>query len=348
MAGVKVVGVNNLKNGNIDMEDLLQKANKHADKLAALMITYPSTYGIFEEQVKEVIDIVKSRGGRVYMDGANMNAQLGITSPGAIGADTCHLNLHKTFAIPHGGGGPGVGSIGVSKDLAPFIPGHVYNGDKELAENQVSGAEWGSAGILPISYMFVRMLGDEGLLKVSQQAILSANYMASELSKDFDILFRNKNDLSGHEFILDLRYLSKHGLNETDVAKRLADYGFHAPTMSWPVAGTMMIEPTESESKEECDRFIQAMRQIKQEIDQVVDGTVPVEKSLLANAPHSMETVVTEENWSRVDRAYTREQAVFPMASLKQNKFWPSARVDNAHGDRNLVCSCPPMEDYEE
>eukprot|EP00924_Labyrinthula_sp_SR-Ha-C_P005327 snap_masked-scaffold_1-processed-gene-28.1-mRNA-1 protein AED:0.02 eAED:0.02 QI:0/0/0/1/1/1/2/0/987 len=347
MAGLKVVGVNNLANGDVDIDDLKRKVEKHAANLSCLMITYPSTYGLFEEGVKEIISTIKDNGGLVYMDGANMNAQLGITSPGAIGADVCHLNLHKTFAIPHGGGGPGVGSIGVTKELAAYAPGHVHN-LKQKDENQVSGAEWGSAGILPISYMFMLMLGDEGLLKSGQQAILSANYMASELSEMYEVLYMNRNGLCGHEFIIDLRYLSKYGLSESDVAKRLADYGFHAATMSWPVAGTMMIEPTESESKEECDRFVQAMKSIKIEIDEIVDGRVAVENSVLSNAPHSMSSVVDEALWNKTERAYTREQAVFPLPFVKENKFWPVARVDNAHGDRNLICTCPSVEEFEE
>lgn len=283
------------------------------------------------------------------MDGANMNAQLGHCSPGDIGADVCHLNLHKTFAIPHGGGGPGVGSIGVCEDLKDFLPSHnVLNVEPQSSNpiGQVAAAPFGSAGILPISWMFIKMLGKKGLQACSENSILTANYMAKELSSDFKILFTNDKGACAHEFILDLRFLSQHGMNEVDVAKRLADFGFHAATMSWPVPGTMMIEPTESESKEECDRFVAALKQIRKEIDDVVSGKVAVEQSLLKNSPHSLECIVDENKWSGRQRAYSREEAVFPLPFVRQNKFWPSARVDNVHGDRNLVCSCPPLEDY--
>jgi len=352
MAGMKVVGVKNESNGDISLNDLREKVSKHKDNLAAFMITYPSTYGAFENHVKEIIEIIHENGGQVYMDGANMNAQLGICSPGSIGADVCHLNLHKTFAIPHGGGGPGVGSIGVARHLAPFLPGHAVvpvsgEGDNvKVKENgQIAAAPFGSAGILPIPWMYINMCGGEGLLASSRTAILNANYMATRLDKYYKILFRNENRMCAHEFILDLSHLKDHGLSEDDVAKRLADYGFHAPTMSWPVHGTIMIEPTESECKAECDRLVDALITIHGEIQDVIDGKVGVNDSPLHNAPHTSE-MVTAAEWKF---PYSRETGAFPAKWLKENKFWPTvSRVDNVYGDRNLVCSCPTVEELME
>jgi len=352
MAGMKVVVVNSDENGNIDLVDLKAKADKHADNLAALMITYPSTYGVFEEGVKEIIDHVHSKGGQVYMDGANMNAQVGLTSPGTIGADVCHLNLHKTFCIPHGGGGPGVGSIGVAKHLAPYLPGHNVvktggEGDNVAAkvDGAVAAAPFGSAAILPISWMYIKMLGGEGLKKATSIAILNANYMAKRVENAFPVLFRGSQGMCAHEFIIDLRPFKQYGIVEEDVAKRLQDYGFHSPTMSWPVPGTLMVEPTESEDKQELDRLCDSLLLIRQEIEDVVQGRLAVEDSPLKAAPHTLEMALAE-TW---DRKYSREVAAYPAPWVKANKFWPTVgRVDNVYGDRNLVCSCPPMEDYME
>ena len=352
MAGMKVIGVKNEDNGDVCFDDVMKKIEKHRDNLAAMMITYPSTYGKFETKIKEIISKCHEHGGQVYMDGANMNAQLGLTSPGAIGADVCHLNLHKTFAIPHGGGGPGVGSIGVAKHLAPYLPGHVVvpvSGEGEnvvsKANGQIAAAPYGSAGVLPISWMFIRMSGGEGLLRASKTAILNANYMAKRLENHYKVLFLNDNGRCAHEFIIDLRNLKNHGLSEDDVAKRLADYGFHAPTMSWPVPGTIMVEPTESESKEECDRLIDSLIQISAEIQEVIDGKADPVNNVLKNAPHTA-AMVTSDEWTY---PYSREQAAYPMPWLKANKFWPSvSRVDNVFGDRNLMCACPSVEEMME
>ena len=355
MCGMKVVTVQSDDNGNIDIDDLRAKAEKHSEQLAATMITYPSTYGVFEEGVKDIVDLVHSHGGQVYMDGANMNAQVGLCSPGHIGADVCHLNLHKTFCIPHGGGGPGVGSIGVAKHLAPFLPGHNVipvsgEGDNTVTSEDfaVASAPFGSAGILPISWMYIHMLGSEGLKQATQHAILNANYMASRLDGHYDVLYRGKNGQNAHEFILDVRPLKEaSGITEEDIAKRLVDVGgFHAPTMSWPVAGTLMIEPTESESKAEMDRFCDAMIQIRSEIQDVLDGKITADDSPLRHAPHTCEDV-TSDDW---DRAYSRKQAAFAVQQPPGSvKYWPTVgRIDNVFGDRNLVCSCPPLEDYEE
>jgi glycine dehydrogenase len=352
---MKVVGIKSDSEGNVDLVDLKEKAKKHAKDVSCLMVTYPSTYGKFEEGVKEAIQIVNEVGGLVYMDGANMNAQLGLTSPGRIGADVCHLNLHKTFAIPHGGGGPGVGSIAVNARLAPFLPGHSVipvggegNGVQKKSTGAVSAAPYGSAGILPIPYMFIRMMGREGLKNASRVAMLNANYMARRLEENgaYKILFKGGSGMVAHEFIVDLRFLKEHHLDETDIAKRLADFGFHAPTMSWPVAGTMMVEPTESEDKGECDRFVNALLEIKKEIDDVVSGRVKAEDSPLKHAPHTSRSVISDK-W---DRKYSREQAAFPPGSAPLGvKYWPHVgRVDNVHGDRNLVCSCPPVEAFEQ
>jgi glycine dehydrogenase len=355
MAGMKVVVVDNDKEGNIDVVDLKKKIDKHRNDLAAFMVTYPSTFGVFEEGIVEILDAVHEAGGQVYMDGANMNAQVGLTSPGLIGADVCHLNLHKTFCIPHGGGGPGVGSIGVAAHLAPFLPGHVVgqeaSGDlcgSDLCvpkkDGAVAGAPFGSAAILPISWMYIKMNGTEGLKKATQYAILNANYMAARLNGAYDVLFVGKNGQCAHEFILDLRPLkASTGVTEEDVAKRLQDYGFHSPTMSWPVAGTLMIEPTESEDLAELDRFCDAMLAIRSEIDDIGRGKIKLEESPLRNAPHTME-VIMNEKW---DRSYTREVAAYPAPWIRANKFWPTCgRVDNVYGDRNLVCTCPPLEAY--
>jgi glycine dehydrogenase len=355
MAGMKVVVVDNDKEGNIDVVDLKKKIDKHRNDLAAFMVTYPSTFGVFEEGIVEILDAVHEAGGQVYMDGANMNAQVGLTSPGLIGADVCHLNLHKTFCIPHGGGGPGVGSIGVAAHLAPFLPGHVVgqeaSGDlcgSDLCvpkkDGAVAGAPFGSAAILPISWMYIKMNGTEGLKKATQYAILNANYMAARLNGAYDVLFVGKNGQCAHEFILDLRPLkASTGVTEEDVAKRLQDYGFHSPTMSWPVAGTLMIEPTESEDLAELDRFCDAMLAIRSEIDDIGSGKIKLEESPLRNAPHTME-VIMNEKW---DRSYTREVAAYPAPWIRANKFWPTCgRVDNVYGDRNLVCTCPPLEAY--
>jgi len=357
MAGMKVVVVDNDDAGNIDLEDLSAKVEKHRENVAAFMVTYPSTFGVFEEKIVEIIDMVHEAGGQVYMDGANMNAQVGLTSPGIIGADVCHLNLHKTFCIPHGGGGPGVGSIGVAAHLAPFLPGHAV--DPEAAgklcgsdlcvpksEGAVAGAPFGSAAILPISWMYIKMNGHEGLKRSTEVAILNANYMAARLTGAYDVLFLGKNGQCAHEFILDLRPLkASTGVTEEDVAKRLQDYGFHSPTMSWPVAGTLMVEPTESEDLAELDRFCDAMLAIRSEIDDVGSGRVVLEDSPLRNAPHTMDDIL-DEKW---DRKYSREVGAYPAPWIRANKFWPTCgRVDNVYGDRNLVCTCPPLSAYEE
>ena len=357
MAGMKVVVVDNDDEGNTDMADLQAKIDKHSDNLAALMITYPSTFGVFEEKIVEIIDAVHDAGGQVYMDGANMNAQVGLTSPGSIGADVCHLNLHKTFCIPHGGGGPGVGSIGVAAHLAPFLPGHsvVPEASGPLcgadvcvpkSNGAIAAAPFGSAAILPISWMYIKMCGPDGLKKSTEFAILNANYMAKRLSGAFDVLYVNKNGQCAHEFILDLRPLkAATGVSEEDVAKRLQDYGFHSPTMSWPVTGTLMIEPTESEGLDELDRFCDAMISIRAEVDDIASGKYSLEESPLTNAPHTLEMIAGSE-W---DRKYSRNVGAFPAYYSRDNKFWPTVgRVDNVYGDRNLVCTCPPLSVYED
>ncbi len=346
MVGYKVVVVKALDNGYIDVEDLKAKAAQHADKLAGIMITYPSTYGVYEETVKDITDIVHAHGGQVYMDGANMNAQVGLTAPGLIGADVCHLNLHKTFAIPHGGGGPGMGPICVRKHLEPFLPGHVeYNGGNSAA-HAVSAAPYGSASILLISYAYIRMLGPVGVRKATEYAILNANYMRARLQNDFDILYTGSGGTCAHEFIVDLRPFKKTAeIEAEDVAKRLIDYGFHAPTMSFPVAGTIMIEPTESEDKAELDRFCDALLGIRAEIRAIEEGRMDKADNPLKNAPHTQQ-VITADEWSH---SYSRQQAAYPLPYVKHNKFWPSvARVNNTYGDRNLVCTCEPTESYAE
>jgi glycine dehydrogenase len=310
------------------------------------MITYPSTHGVFEDRVQDICDIVHEHGGQVYMDGANMNAQVGLTSPGKIGADVCHLNLHKTFAIPHGGGGPGMGPIAVAAHLAPYLPGHaVVPVGGEHPISAVSAAPWGSASVLLISYGYIRMLGAEGLTAVSRQAILSANYLKARLEPHYPVLYTRANGRVAHEMILDLRGFKNAGVDEQDVARRLMDYGFHAPTVSFPVPGTIMIEPTESEPKEELDRFCDAMIHIREEIQALQDGRWDPNDSVLKNAPHTA-TQVTAENWTH---GYSREEAAFPLPWVRVYKYWPPvARIDHPYGDRNLMCSCPDIKDYED
>ncbi|WP_061236751.1 aminomethyl-transferring glycine dehydrogenase [Leptospira borgpetersenii] len=346
MAGFKVVVVSCDQNGNVDLEDLKIKAEEHKNDLAALMITYPSTHGVFEESVKEICQIVHSRGGQVYMDGANMNAQVGLTSPGEIGADVCHLNLHKTFCIPHGGGGPGVGPIGVAKHLVPFLPGHVLVDNTTGNEHgAVSAAPWGSASIVLISWIYIALMGSEGLTNATRISILNANYIAKRLEKAYPVLYKGKNGFVAHECILDVRPFKKSAEIEVeDVAKRLIDYGFHAPTMSFPVPGTLMIEPTESESLEELDRFCEAMLLIHQEILDVQNGTLDKIDNPLKNSPHTA-AMTTSDRW---DHLYPRERAAYPAPWSRDHKFWPFVgRVDNVYGDRNLVCSCLPVESYQ-
>ncbi len=344
LAGMDVVVVECDDNGNIDVADMRAKAEKYQDTLAATMITYPSTHGVFEADIKEICQIVHDHGGQVYLDGANMNAQVGYTSPAVVGADVCHLNLHKTFAIPHGGGGPGMGPIGVAEHLAPYLPDHPVvpgvGGDHALGT--VSSAPWGSASILPISYAYIAMMGRSGLQAATQVAILNANYIAQKLDPYFPVLYHGLNNRVAHECIVDLRHL-KDFATVDDVAKRLMDFGFHAPTMSFPVPGTLMIEPTESESLAELDRFCEAMILIRGEIQAVEEGKVPVDNNPLHNAPHTAEVIAGDE-W---DRPYSREQAAYPVSWLRENKFWPFVgRIDNVYGDRNLFCSCVPIDDF--
>jgi len=341
MCGFKVIGVKCDDQGNIDVVDLKNRIDEHRDTLGALMITYPSTHGVFEESIREICQDIHAAGGQVYMDGANMNAQVGLTSPGFIGADVCHLNLHKTFCIPHGGGGPGVGPIGVAEHLVPYLPGHFLLDEKT---GPVCSAPFGSASINTISWMYIAMMGPDGLKEATQVAILNANYVARRLADHYPILYIGKNGLVAHECIIDIRPLSEQsGITVEDVAKRLMDYGFHSPTMSWPVAGTLMIEPTESESMGELDRFCDAMISIHREITQVIQGTAHREDNVLKNAPHPAVAVIADD-WNH---PYTREQAAYPLPYLKQHKFWPSVgRIDNVHGDRNLVCTCDSVESY--
>ncbi|HEY9847856.1 MAG TPA: aminomethyl-transferring glycine dehydrogenase [Leptolyngbyaceae cyanobacterium] len=347
MCGFKVVPVACDKQGNIDLNDLKNKAEKYSKELAALMVTYPSTHGVFEEEIKEICAIIHENGGQVYMDGANMNAQVGLCSPGDIGADVCHLNLHKTFCIPHGGGGPGMGPIGVAQHLVPFLPGHsvVQLGDKGSI-GAVSAAPWGSASILVISWMYIAMMGAQGLTHATKVAILNANYIAHRLESFYPVLYRGTHGFVAHECILDLRSLKKSAQIEVeDIAKRLMDYGFHAPTVSWPVAGTIMVEPTESESKEELDRFCDAMISIRREVEEIEQGKANPEDNVLKNAPHTAESLISSD-WNH---AYSREQAAYPAPWTREHKFWPAVgRIDNAFGDRNFVCSCLPMEAYAE
>ncbi|HEX3036091.1 MAG TPA: aminomethyl-transferring glycine dehydrogenase [Thermodesulfobacteriota bacterium] len=347
MAGMKVVVVECDEEGNIDVEDLKNNASKWRDNLAAIMITYPSTHGVFEERIQELCAIVHENGGQVYMDGANMNAQVGLTSPAIIGADVCHLNLHKTFSIPHGGGGPGMGPICVAKHLAPYLPSHpLIPTGGEKAISAVASAPWGSASILLISYAYVKMLGAEGATDATRYAILNANYIKSRLEKYYPVLYKGGKGRVAHEFILDLRELKKSAdIEVEDIAKRLMDYGFHAPTMSWPVAGTMMIEPTESEAKDELDRFCDAMIAIYREVKEITDGTQDIQDNVLKNAPHTAGEA-TGDDWKH---PYSRAKAVYPLPFVQNNKFWPSVgRINNPYGDRNLVCTCPTVEAYTE
>jgi len=355
MAGFKVVVTATDANGNVDVADLKAKAEAHAAQLAGLMITYPSTHGVFEDSIRDICATIHQHGGQVYMDGANMNAQVGLTSPATIGADVCHLNLHKTFAIPHGGGGPGMGPIGVAKHLAPFLPGHplvdVASGSGNVASGfsrtqaipPVSAAPWGSASILLISYAYIRMLGAAGVTDATRFAILNANYIKSRLEKHYDVLYTRENGRVAHEMIFDLRAFKARGVEEGDVAKRLMDYGFHAPTVSFPVPGTLMIEPTESEPKAELDRFCDALIAIRQEIEEVITGQVDAKDNVLKHAPHTA-AAVSADNWPH---AYSREKAAYPLPWVRAGKFWPTVgRIDNPYGDRNLVCICPPLEAY--
>jgi glycine dehydrogenase len=347
MAGFQVVPVSCDAEGNIDLVDLQAKAERHRNELGALMVTYPSTHGVFEESIRDICKIVHAHGGQVYMDGANMNAQVGLCRPADMGADVCHLNLHKTFCIPHGGGGPGVGPIGVAKHLTDFLPKHAVvnvgsrNAASKSESGAVSAAPWGSAGILPISWVYIALMGGAGLTEATQYAILNANYVAARLRKFFPILYTGHAGLVAHECILDLRAFKS--VTVEDVAKRLMDYGFHAPTISWPVPGTMMVEPTESESKAELDRFCDALIRIQEEILEIESGKSDGLNNLLKNAPHTAD-VVSAENWNR---PYSRDRAAYPAPWLRDFKFWPAVgRIDNVYGDRNPVCTCIGMEAY--
>jgi len=348
MSGMKVVVVNCDNDGNVDIKDLEEKAEKHSKDLAALMVTYPSTHGVFEEKIIEICEIIHKKGGQVYMDGANLNALVGVAKPGQFGPDVCHINLHKTFCIPHGGGGPGMGPIACAKHLKDFLPTHdvIKECGPINGMGSVSAAPWGSSSILPISWMYIKMMGAEGLKKASQVSILNANYMAKKLSSGFKVLYTGKNGNVAHECIIDIRPIkAKSGISEEDLAKRLIDYGYHSPTMSWPVAGTIMIEPTESENLAEMDRFCTALLSIKKEIDKVEQGVSDKTDNLLKNAPHTFLEVAANE-W---EHKYTREQAAFPSEFVRNNKYWaPVGRVDNVFGDRNLVCSCPSMDEYKD
>ncbi|EGQ8003952.1 aminomethyl-transferring glycine dehydrogenase [Vibrio parahaemolyticus] len=345
MVSMKVVVVKCDDEGNIDIDDLAAKIEKHKDNLSSIMITYPSTHGVYEEKVKEVCEMVHAAGGQVYLDGANMNAQVGLTSPGFIGSDVSHLNLHKTFCIPHGGGGPGMGPIGVKSHLAPFLPGHIENG-VEGEDFAVSAADFGSASILPISWAYIAMMGEAGLSNATKVAILNANYVMERLRPHYPVLYRGKNGRVAHECIIDIRPLKEEtGISEEDIAKRLMDYGFHAPTMSFPVAGTLMVEPTESEDLAELNRFCDAMISIREEMTKVKNGEWPLENNPLVNAPHTQVDLSAEE-W---DRPYSRELGCFPSKATKSWKYWPTVnRVDNVYGDRNLICSCPSIDNYED
>jgi len=348
MAGMKVVVVDCDESGNVDLVDLANKAEQHADALSAIMITYPSTHGVYEETVSDICEIIHDHGGQVYLDGANLNALVGIAQPGKFGADVSHLNLHKTFCIPHGGGGPGVGPVAVAEHLSKYLPSHPLAPELQSASvtGTVSGAPWGSAGILPISWAYIAMMGADGLTLATKTAILSANYVAKRLSEHYDILFTGKNGYIAHECIIDIRPINMScGVSADDIAKRLMDFGFHAPTMSFPVPGTLMIEPTESESLAEIDNFCDAMIAIKQEISQIIDGSYPYENSMLRNAPHTAERAVSSD-W---DLPYSREEAVYPLLSAKDEKYWPPVgRIDGAYGDKNLVCSCPSIEEFQD
>ena len=346
MAGMRVVIVACDTQGNIDLEDLRAKTERHRDTLCALMVTYPSTHGVFEDAIREICALIHTHGGQVYMDGANMNAQVGVTSPAAIGADVCHINLHKTFAIPHGGGGPGMGPIAVATHLAPFLPGHpVVSVGGASAIPAISAAPWGSASILLISHGYMAMLGADGMRRATEVAILNANYLKARLEGDYEVLYTRANGRVAHELIFDLRAFKAHGISELDVAKRLMDYGFHAPTVSFPVPGTMMVEPTESEPREELDRFCEALSAIRAEIQAVIDGVADPADNVLKNAPHTA-AVATADTWTH---PYTRAQAVYPQPFVRENKVWPTVgRINDAHGDRHLICSCPPVDAYAE
>ena len=347
MLGMKVVVVDTDEHGNVNVSDLKAKAEQYKDTLGALMITYPSTHGVYEEGIRDICQIIHDNGGQVYMDGANMNAQIGIMQPAEVGADVLHMNLHKTFCIPHGGGGPGVGPIGLKAHLAPYAPGHTLTDTRSASagETAVSAAAFGSAAILPITWMYITMMGKQGMKQATEWALLNANYVAKKLGEDYPILYTGKNGRVAHECIVDLRPLKvESGITETDIAKRLMDYGFHAPTVSFPVAGTLMIEPTESESKAELDRFIAALKAIRGEVQKVIDGTWPKDDNPLVNAPHTADDLTGE--WTH---PYSREEAVFPLPHNREHKFWPSVkRVDDVYGDRNLVCTCPPVGDYQD
>ena len=340
---MKVVVTKATESGNIDVEDLRQKAEKYKDNLSAIMVTYPSTHGVYESAIQEITGIIHENGGQVYMDGANMNAQVGLTNPGRIGADVCHLNLHKTFAIPHGGGGPGVGPICVAEQLVPFLPTNpVIKTGGSQAISAIAAAPWGSSLVCLISYAYIKMLGADGLKESTEAAILNANYIKERLKGSFEVLYSGEMGRAAHEMIIDCRPFKDNGIEVVDIAKRLIDYGFHAPTVSFPVAGTMMIEPTESESKAELDRFCDAMNSIRKEIDA---ATIADENNVLKNAPHTLH-MLTADTW---DLPYTREQAAYPLEYVADNKFWPTVRrVDDAYGDRNLICTCAPIEEYME
>ncbi|MFM8912842.1 MAG: aminomethyl-transferring glycine dehydrogenase, partial [Flammeovirgaceae bacterium] len=344
MAGMEVVVTKSDEEGKVDVADLKAKAEQYKDRLACLMVTYPSTHGVFEEAITDICDTIHNSGGLVYMDGANMNAQVGLTSPASIGADVCHLNLHKTFCIPHGGGGPGMGPICVNDKLKAFLPGHPVvktGGDKAISA--VSAAPWGSASILAISYAYIAMMGGEGLTNATKLAILNANYIKERLNGHYKILYTGTNGRAAHEMIVDCRDFKKAGVEVEDIAKRLMDYGFHAPTVSFPVAGTIMIEPTESEPKQEIDRFVDALIEIRNEIREIEEGKFAKDNNVLKHAPHTA-AVITADEWTR---QYSRQKAAYPLAFVKEAKFWPTvSRVDNAYGDRNLVCSCLPLEEY--
>ena len=346
MAGMKVVVIKCDKHGNISEKDVAEKVQLYSQNLAAMMLTYPSTHGVFEHTITNICDMVHEHGGQIYIDGANLNALVELVKPGHFGGDVMHINLHKTFCIPHGGGGPGMGPIVCKEHLSPFLPGHVFSKEnKESSISAVSAAPFGSASILPISYSYIKMMGADGLREASQIAILNANYMAKKLESHYPILYTGVSGFSAHEFIIDIRPIKQaSNISEEDIAKRLMDYGFHAPTMSWPVVGTMMIEPTESESKEELDRFCSAMISIKTEIDKIISGEFDPTDNPLKNAPHTIKNVISD-SW---DHKYSRATAAFPAKWLNEYKYWPCVgRVDNAYGDRNLVCTCPPLSDYK-
>ena len=344
MAGMRVVIVACDDQGNVDLGDLRAKAETHRDALCALMVTYPSTHGVFEDAIREICEVVHVHGGQVYMDGANMNAQVGVTSAALIGADVCHINLHKTFAIPHGGGGPGMGPIAVAAHLAPYLPGHsMVRVGGVRAIPAIAAAPWGSASILLVSHGYMRMLGGEGMRRATEVAMLNANYLKARLESHYDVLYTRSNGRVAHELIFDLRVFKPHGITELDVAKRLMDYGFHAPTVSFPVPGTMMVEPTESEPRDELDRFCEALIAIRGEIQAVIDGTADPNDNVLNNAPHTA-AEATADTWSH---PYSRQQAVYPRPFVRENKFWPAVgRINDAHGDRHLICSYPPVEAY--